>query len=77
MKYREAAVAGSFYSKSKEALQSELTDLMPIAPNHDLDIKALIVPHAGYFYSGAVAAHAFSYVRELAGKTKKSDIARA
>jgi len=71
MKYREPAVAGSFYSKSKEALQLELTDLMPIAPNSGLDVKALIVPHAGYFYSGAVAAHAFSYIRELEIKPKK------
>lgn len=71
MKYRDPAVAGSFYSKSKEALQSELTDLMPIAQNGGLDIKALIVPHAGYFYSGAVAAHAFSYISELAVKPKK------
>jgi len=71
MKYREPAVAGSFYSKSKEALQSELTDLMPVAANSGLDIKALIVPHAGYFYSGAIAADAFSYVSELKIKPKK------
>jgi len=71
MKYREPAVAGSFYSKSMEALKSELTDLMPIAPNSDVDVKALIVPHAGYFYSGTVAAHAFSYIDELKIKPTK------
>lgn len=71
MKYREPAVTGSFYSKSKEALQSELTNLMPTAPNGGLDIITLIVPHAEYFYSGAVAAHAFSYIFEFAVNLKK------
>lgn len=71
MKYREPAVAGSFYSKSKEAIQTELTDLMPVATSNSLEVKALIVPHAGYFYSGSVAAHAFAFINTLKGKSKK------
>jgi len=71
MKYREPAVAGSFYSKSKEALQSELTSLMSLTTNQSLDVKALIVPHAGYFYSGSVAAHAYACMNELIIKPKK------
>ena len=71
MKYRDPAVAGSFYSKSKEELQSEITDLMSYTPDPSLNVKALIVPHAGYFYSGAVAAQAYSYINQSEINPKK------
>ncbi|WP_243977917.1 AmmeMemoRadiSam system protein B [Vibrio natriegens] len=59
MKYREAAVAGRFYPATANELITQLDGyfaeqaLLTEAP------KALIVPHAGYFYSGEVAAKAF------------------
>ncbi len=59
MKYREAAVAGRFYPAAENELKNELANylseqaILPETP------KALIVPHAGYFYSGAVAAKAY------------------
>ena len=61
---RPAAVAGSFYAASPERLEADV-DLMlgsSSAPRHHP--KALIVPHAGYIYSGSVAAGAY---RLLAG----------
>ena len=55
---RPTAVAGSFYSADAAELRSEIDDLLgstvsvAIAPIP----KALIAPHAGYIYSGPIAA---------------------
>lgn len=57
---RSPAVAGSFYPAQPDALRREL-DLMtggrrpPFAPR----AVALLVPHAGYVYSGPIAAAAY------------------
>lgn len=61
---REPAVAGLFYPDDPRQLQQQLEYFMGAeraAPDHP---KALIVPHAGYVYSGSVAASAY---RTLAG----------
>jgi AmmeMemoRadiSam system protein B/AmmeMemoRadiSam system protein A len=59
---RPAAVAGMFYSGDPGALSAELDELFggveQLAPRLGFP-KALIVPHAGYLYSGPVAARAF------------------
>src|SRR5213079_1013703 len=56
---RPAAVAGTFYPSDSRALITELDDLLGgvehLAPRLGFP-KALIVPHAGYIYSGPVAA---------------------
>ena len=56
---RPAAVAGTFYPRDSRALITELDDLLGgvehLAPRLGFP-KALIVPHAGYIYSGPVAA---------------------
>lgn len=65
---RPAAVAGSFYPAQPEALRCELARCFSAARNTtDLTIKspktspkALIVPHAGYIYSGEIAASAYN-----------------
>lgn len=61
---REPAVAGSFYpgdatqlGRTIEFLLGEVQDAEGAAP------KALIVPHAGYIYSGPVAATAYARLR--------------
>lgn len=59
---RPAAVAGSFYPAHPERLRLDLSGLLanaPVLPAHRR-AKALIAPHAGYDYSGAVAAQAFA-----------------
>ena len=62
---RLAAVAGSFYPRDARALAAELEDLLggveELAPRLGFP-KALVVPHAGYIYSGPVAAHAYRLV---------------
>jgi len=66
---REPAVAGSFYPDSPVVL-SELVDSLLAAPSRPLAAdccpKALIVPHAGLVYSGAIAASAFALVAPYA-----------
>lgn len=58
---RPAAVAGMFYSASQSALNAEVQDYLAYAgATAAAAPKALIVPHAGYVYSGPVAASAYA-----------------
>lgn len=62
---RRAAVAGSFYPSNAARLAGDVDQLISAAksPRPLGDLKAAIVPHAGYIYSGAVAASAYALVR--------------
>ena len=68
-KVREAAVAGAFYESEPSRLIRDLDVLFAQVPlataNTESDLKALIVPHAGYIYSGAVAAAAYAELKPL------------
>jgi len=58
---RQPAVAGAFYPAAAGELEATLRDYLrdaKAAPSTDPP-KAVIVPHAGYIYSGAVAASAY------------------
>jgi AmmeMemoRadiSam system protein B len=61
---RPAAVAGTFYPADALQLQRELDDRLAAAGTAVAEPasppKLLIVPHAGYVYSGAVAAEAYA-----------------
>lgn len=60
-KVRKAAVAGSFYPSSAKEIRSMIGPwLHPVSEG--AAPQALIVPHAGYVYSGEVAASAFSRI---------------
>jgi MEMO1 family protein len=62
---RAPAVAGSFYPGSASELGTTVDRLLAavtVAPNAPCP-KALIVPHAGYVYSGPIAASAFARVK--------------
>ncbi len=57
---RSAVHAGRFYPASPVRLQAEVNEyLAAVSPPEGTVPKALIVPHAGYAYSGAVAASGF------------------
>ena len=61
---RPPAVAGQFYPGHAERLKREVESLLGATePSESWMPKALIAPHAGYIYSGAVAAAAFSRLR--------------
>ena len=61
---RPAAVAGMFYPGSSATLRQSVRDLLDSATGGPVSRgswpKALIVPHAGYIYSGPVAARAYA-----------------
>jgi len=63
---RESVIAGSWYPGSPQALENairEYIDQVPSkAPNGAL--VALVSPHAGYVYSGPVAAHAYKLLEK-------------
>lgn len=60
MNIRKAAVAGAFYEANAELLQRHIAVFMDAASSRPRDsVQALIVPHAGYVYSGQVAAEAY------------------
>lgn len=59
---RPAAVAGTFYPADAKALQREVEGLLGSVESLEIRFgnpKVLVVPHAGYMYSGATAAHAY------------------
>ncbi len=56
---RDPAVAGFFYPAEASALERTVTDLLAGPPPATRPPRALIVPHAGYEYSGPVAASGY------------------
>ena len=61
---RDAAVAGQFYPGSAEELANTVELLLDDVKDVDGEPpKALIVPHAGYVYSGPIAASAYARLR--------------
>ena len=60
---RPAAVAGRFYPGDAAALAGEVDALLAAAPAPaGARPKALIVPHAGYVYSGPIAAAGYRHL---------------
>lgn len=61
---RPAAVAGLFYPDEPAALNRQIDTLMNTAEpaSEDHPPRALVVPHAGYPYSGPVAARAYAHI---------------
>lgn len=62
--YRSPCFAGSFYPSDADSLKSMINEFLNNAKKNEKidDIKAIIVPHAGYIYSGWVAAVAFKQI---------------
>ncbi len=70
---RPAAVAGMFYPDDPVELKRTVAGLLAkagaAAPSRPP--KAVIVPHAGYIYSGPVAASAYAQVATLRGRVRR------
>lgn len=68
---RAPAVAGSFYPAAAPLLARQVDQWLEQAPAcPPRTPAALIVPHAGYIYSGPVAASAYACLRRLRGKVR-------
>lgn len=63
---RPAAVAGMFYPANPRQLEHEVQKYLAAAQPQAFHAKALIVPHAGYIYSGAIAASAYATLKTIA-----------
>lgn len=72
MSTRPAAVAGLFYEADAVALRNSIDRLMAGASGApDGRPRALIVPHAGYPYSGATAASAYGQLSPFADSYRR------
>ncbi|MFD2176840.1 AmmeMemoRadiSam system protein B [Veronia pacifica] len=70
MNIRSPAVAGRFYHDSPQQLDHQLSQWLTAIPDV-LPLKALIVPHAGYVFSGKVAAEAYQYLKATADQFER------
>ncbi len=68
---RPPAVAGTFYPAEATALSSEIRTMLAGAAKSAFAPKALIVPHAGYIYSGPVAASAYATLASVAARIRR------
>jgi AmmeMemoRadiSam system protein B len=70
---RPAMVAGMFYSASKHGLLDQIKQSftnesgpgnIPTISSIKKNLIGVIVPHAGYFYSGSIAAHSYKAIAD-------------
>jgi len=77
LRVRPAAVAGAFYPAEPGDLRFQVDQLLaeaehaPLTPSDAGSPKALIVPHAGYVYSGSIAASAYALLRPVARRVRR------
>lgn len=66
-KIRPAMVAGMFYPQKKITLEREVAMLLENSPDKHISgrLISMIVPHAGYLYSGGVAARAYRLLMDV------------
>jgi AmmeMemoRadiSam system protein B len=62
---RKSIIAGSWYPGNPSILRRDIENYFNLAPDLQLegDVVGLIAPHAGYAYSGQIAANAYNLVR--------------
>lgn len=69
---RPAAVAGLFYPRDPHELAQSVDAMVSHAtPAGGPAPKAIIAPHAGYIYSGPIAATAYARITALRGRVKR------
>ncbi len=61
---RQTAVAGQFYPRNPKDLKRELSRCFKDKDIQPREIVGAVVPHAGYIYSGEVAAHVYALLPE-------------
>ena len=62
---REPAVAGAFYPANPAQLAKTIAEMLSATPKASVpgEIRGLVAPHAGYIYSGPVAAYAYKAIQ--------------
>ena len=60
---RRSTVSGSFYPEDPGILKKQVNNFLDKAEDFDINnIKSIICPHAGYMYSGQVAAYSYKLI---------------
>lgn len=74
---RPAAVAGTFYPQDPGILTDNIQNMLheaekfqPTRGSEKAAIRSIIAPHAGYIYSGPIAASAYHYLKPSAASVK-------
>lgn len=62
---RRSSIAGSWYPGSPNVLRDDIEEYLNAASLEDIqgEILGVVAPHAGYVYSGGVAAYAYKPIR--------------
>lgn len=70
---RPAAVAGTFYPRDRSQLATMVRRLVDevAVPDSEPLAPAYVVPHAGYRFSGPIAAHVYARLRRHAGGIRR------
>ena len=68
---RKPAVAGTFYPDDPVELREMVSGFLKQARPSGIVPKAIIAPHAGYIYSGPVAASAYAQILPSHGRIKR------
>jgi AmmeMemoRadiSam system protein B/AmmeMemoRadiSam system protein A len=68
---RAAAVAGQFYPADAIQLQQDVDSMLSQACTAAPCPKALVAPHAGFIYSGSIAAEVYARVKNGAGQISR------
>lgn len=74
MTVRRPAVAGTFYPADSQELRARLDGLLRTdrkSATASIRPKAIIAPHAGYIYSGPVAAPVYALLKNAAGEIRR------
>jgi len=65
---RNPAVAGLFYPDNPRELHKLVSAYLAAVPTSGVVPKAIIAPHAGYIYSGPIAASAYARIKPARGR---------
>lgn len=68
---RRAAVAGSFYPGNAAELRGMIDDMLAASHSQGDAPKVIIAPHAGYIYSGPVAASVYKLLQPVHDKIRR------
>lgn len=68
---RPPAVAGLFYPGTAGELAHDVRSMLATAAAPDIVPKVLIAPHAGYVYSGPIAASAYAALKNIAARIRR------
>ncbi len=60
---RHSTVAGKFYPEGRSELKKRVENLLSFIDDRQINLRAAVVPHAGYDFSGKCAAYAYRLIK--------------